>query len=83
MDDDEERELWLKEKAHQRQVQYQSAQHERVEKKKKKQDPKNWGNGEKPKKNNKEKMNKTEIVIDLKWALFHENFRKTLKWTKW
>ncbi|CBY12214.1 unnamed protein product [Oikopleura dioica] len=61
MDDDEERELWLKEKAHQRQVQYQSAQHERVEKKKKKQDPKNWGNGEKPKKNNKEKMNKTEI----------------------
>ena len=64
MDDDEERELYEKEKAHKRQVQYQSAAHGRDEKKKRKQDPKKWGNGEKPKKNNAGVKNAPEMVIN-------------------
>ena len=64
MDDDEERELYQKEKAHQRQVQYESAAHGRDEKKKRKQDPKKWGNGEKPKKNNAGAKNEKEMVLN-------------------
>ena len=75
--DDEERELYQKEKAHQRQVQYQSVAHGRDGKKKRKQDPKNWGNGEIPKKNNGGAKNEKEMVVNNNSLQFQDILRLT------